>query len=59
MAPVTAMGHTSQRRQHIRSTTKNNITSDLEDKTVTLVGLGTQNHLVYAVLIDQGSSTWI
>jgi hypothetical protein len=48
------MGHMNQRRHNIRSTSKTPITSDMEDVTVTLAGLGTKTHLVYAVLVDQG-----
>jgi hypothetical protein len=46
MTPATEMGRMTQRRQHIRSTTTKKITSDLEDETVTPVGLGTNTHLV-------------
>jgi hypothetical protein len=51
---ATTMGHINQRRHNIRSTSKTPITSDMEDVTVTPAGLGTKNHLVYAVLVDQG-----
>jgi hypothetical protein len=54
MTPATAMGHMNQRLQNIRSTTKNKITSDLEDETVTPASLGTKTHLMYTVVIDQG-----
>jgi hypothetical protein len=54
MTPAMAVGHMNQRRQNIRATTKNKITSDLEAETVTPAGLGTKTHLVYAVVIDQG-----
>jgi hypothetical protein len=54
MTPATAMGQMNQRRQHIRSTSKNKITSDLEDETVTPAGLEAKPHLAYAVVIDQG-----
>jgi hypothetical protein len=54
MTPATATGHMNQRRQHIHSTSKNKITSDLEDETVTPASLGTKTHLVYALVIDQG-----
>jgi hypothetical protein len=54
LTPATTMGHMNQRRQGIRSTSKNPITSDIEDVTVTHAGLGTKTHLVYAVLVDQG-----
>jgi hypothetical protein len=53
MTPVTAMGHMNQKCQNIRST-KNEITTDLEDETVTPSSLGTKTHLVYTVVIDQG-----
>jgi hypothetical protein len=52
--PATAMGHVYQRRQNIRSTSKNQVASDIEDESVTPAGLGTKTHLVYAVLVDQG-----
>jgi hypothetical protein len=54
MTPATAMGHMNQWRQNIRSTFKVSITSDIKDETVTPAGLGSQTHLVYAVVIDQG-----
>jgi hypothetical protein len=54
MTPAKAMGHMHQRRQNIRSTSKNKITSDLEDEKVTPSSLGTNTHLVYAIVIDQG-----
>jgi hypothetical protein len=54
MTPATAMGHVNQRHQNIHSTSKNTITSDLEDETVKPAGLGTNTHLVYIVIIDQG-----
>jgi hypothetical protein len=54
MTLPTAMGHMNQWRQNIRYTSKNTITSDLEDETVTPAGLGTKTHLVYAIFIDQG-----
>jgi hypothetical protein len=53
MTPATAMGRMNQRHQNICSTTKNEITSDLEYETVTPSGLGTNTHLVCAVVIDQ------
>jgi hypothetical protein len=52
MTPSTAMGHMNQWRQNICSTTKNKITSDLEDETVTPAGLGTKTHLIYAIAVD-------
>jgi hypothetical protein len=45
ITPVTAMEHMNQKRQNIYSTTKNEITSDLEDETVTPASLGTKTHL--------------
>jgi hypothetical protein len=47
LTPVTAMGYMNQRRQNIRSTSQNSITSDIEDEAVTPSGLGTKTHLVY------------
>jgi hypothetical protein len=43
MAPAKAMGHINQKRQHISSTTKNEITFDSEYETVTPASLGTKN----------------
>jgi hypothetical protein len=54
LTPATTMGHMSQRRQNIRSTSKTPITSDIEDITTTNTDSGTKNDLVYAVLVDQG-----
>jgi hypothetical protein len=54
LMPATAMGHMNQRRQNIRSTSKNPVTSDIEDEYVTPAGSGNKTHLVYAVLVDQG-----
>jgi hypothetical protein len=54
LTPATTMGCMNKRRQHIRSTSKNPITSDMEDEVVTPAGLGTKNHLIYAVVVDQG-----
>jgi hypothetical protein len=54
LTPATTMGHMNQRRQHIRSTSKIPITSDIEDITTTYTNSGTKTHLVYAVLVDQG-----
>jgi hypothetical protein len=50
LTPVTAMGHMNQRRQNIRSTSKTPIADAPKRDT----NLGTKNHLVYAVLVDQG-----
>jgi wobble nucleotide-excising tRNase len=47
-ATAAAMGHMNQKRQNIRSTSKEvKITSDLEDATVTPAGTGDKTHLVY------------
>jgi hypothetical protein len=54
LTPATTIGYMNQRRQHIRSTLKTTITSDIEDGTPTPANLGTKTHLVYAVLVDQG-----
>jgi hypothetical protein len=55
MTPATAMGHMNQNRQNIRSSSKIvEVTSDLEDVSVTPVGTGEKTNLVYAVVIDQG-----
>jgi hypothetical protein len=52
--PATAMVHMNQRCQNIRSTSKNPLTFDIEDESVTPAVLGNKTHLVYAVLVDQG-----
>jgi hypothetical protein len=52
MEPATAMGHMNQRHQNIRSTSKDSIKSDIEDKTVTPSGLCSKTHLMYAVVIE-------
>jgi hypothetical protein len=54
LMPATAVGHMNQRRQYIRSTSKNPVNSDIEDEAVTPAGLGNKTHLVYAVLVEQG-----
>jgi hypothetical protein len=54
LMPATSMGHMSRRRQNIKSTSKNPVTSDIEDESVTPAGLVNKTHLVYAVLVDQG-----
>jgi hypothetical protein len=54
LTPATAMGHMNQLRQNIRYTSKNSITSDMEDEATTPAGLGTKTHIVYAVVVDQG-----
>jgi hypothetical protein len=50
LTPATAMGHMSQRRQNIRSTSKTPIADEPRPDR----DLGTKTHLVYAVLVDQG-----
>jgi hypothetical protein len=50
VTPATAMGHMNQRRQNIRSTSK----PPIVDAPQTDTDLGTNTHLVYAVLVDQG-----
>jgi hypothetical protein len=50
LTPVTVMGHTNQRRQNMRSTSK----AHIADVPTTDASLGTNTHLVYAVLVDQG-----
>jgi hypothetical protein len=50
LTPATTMGHMSQRSQTIRSTSKAPIAHALTADT----DLGTNTHLVYAVLVDQG-----
>jgi hypothetical protein len=52
--PATTMRHMNQRSQHIRSTSKALITSDIEDIAATTANSATKTHLVYAVLVDQG-----
>jgi hypothetical protein len=54
LTPAMEMGHMNQRRQNIGSTSKNPVTSNIEDESITPAGLGTKTHLVYAVLVDQG-----
>jgi hypothetical protein len=54
LTPATAMGHINQHRQNILSTSKNPVTSDIENESVIPLGLGTKTHFVYAVLVDQG-----
>jgi hypothetical protein len=53
LTPATTMGHMNQLRQNIRSTSKNPLTSDMDDEEVSPAGLGTEN-LVYEVVVDQG-----
>jgi hypothetical protein len=50
LTPATAMVHINQRRQNIRSTSKATIEKQLPPDT----DLGTNTHLVYAVVVDQG-----
>jgi hypothetical protein len=50
LKPATAMGHMSQRRQNICSTSK----APIDKQSTTDTGLGTKTHLVYAVVVDQG-----
>jgi hypothetical protein len=50
LTPATAMGHMNQRRQNIRSTSK----TPIADQPTPDTDLGTKNHLVYAVVVDQG-----
>jgi hypothetical protein len=52
--PATAMGHLSQRRQNIWSTSNTSITSNMEDEVVKPTGLGSKTYFVYAVVVDQG-----
>jgi hypothetical protein len=50
LTPATAMGHMNQRRQNIRSTSKEPV-----EKTPTQdTDLGTKTHLVYAIVVNQG-----
>jgi hypothetical protein len=50
LTPATAMGHISQRRQNIRSTSK----APIEKQQPPDTDLGTKTHLVYTVVVDQG-----
>jgi hypothetical protein len=54
MTPATAMIHMSQRLQNIHSTCMNSTTSAMEYETVTPASLGSNTHLVYDVVTDQG-----
>jgi hypothetical protein len=49
LKPDTAMGHMNQRRKNIRSTSKPSIKKQKSSDT----DLGTNNHLVYEVVVDQ------
>jgi hypothetical protein len=50
LTPAAAMGHMNQRHQNLRSTSK----LPIEDAPKVDTYLGTETHLVYAVLVDQG-----
>jgi hypothetical protein len=50
LTPATTMGHMNQRRQNIRSTSK----APIENQQSPDTDLGTKNHLVYAIVVDQG-----
>jgi hypothetical protein len=50
LTPATAMGHMTQRRQIIQSTSK----APVEKQQLAGTDLGTKTHLVYAVVADQG-----
>jgi hypothetical protein len=50
LTPATAMGHMNQRRQNIRSTSN----AQPEKQQPQDTDLGTNTHLVYAVIVDQG-----
>jgi hypothetical protein len=50
LRPATAMGLMNKRRQNIRSTSK----ALIEKQPTTDTNLGTKNHLVCAVVVDQG-----
>jgi hypothetical protein len=50
MTPATGMGHMNQRRQNIRSTSK----EPIEKQPTPDTDLGTKTHLMYAVVVDQG-----
>jgi hypothetical protein len=50
LTPATALGHMSQRRQNIRSTSK----APIGIQPTLDTDLGTKTHLVYAVVVDQG-----
>jgi hypothetical protein len=50
LTPTTAMGHMNQRRHNIRSTSK----APIEKQQPPDADLGTNTHLVYAVILDQG-----
>jgi hypothetical protein len=50
LTPATDMGHMNQRHQNIRFTSK----TPIEDVPTTDINLGTESHLVYTLLVDQG-----
>jgi hypothetical protein len=50
LTPAMAMGHMNQRRQNIRSTSK----EPIEKQQPLDTDLGTKTHLVYAIVVDQG-----
>jgi hypothetical protein len=50
LMPATAMGHMNKRRQNIRSTSK----TPSADAPTADTDLGTNIHLAYAILVDQG-----
>jgi hypothetical protein len=50
LTPATAMAHMNQRRHNIRSTSK----APIEKQQTPDTDLGTNTHLVYAVLVEQG-----
>jgi hypothetical protein len=50
LTPATAMGHMNQWRQDIRSTSK----APIVKQSTPYTDVGTNNHLVYAVVVDQG-----
>jgi hypothetical protein len=50
LTPATTMGHMSQRRQNIQTTSK----ASTEKQQPPDIDLGTKTHLVYAVVVDQG-----
>jgi hypothetical protein len=50
LTPATAMVHMNQRRQNIRSTLK----APIEKQPTRDTDLGTNTHLLYAVVVDQG-----
>jgi hypothetical protein len=50
LTPDTAMGHVNQRRQNIRSASN----APIKKQPTPVTYLGTNTHLVYAVVVDQG-----